>query len=46
METMEKILAGVNKIIIDKKSGTIPYLPLPDLKNSVTNNQQKTDLNN
>ena len=46
METMEKILSGVNKIIIDKKSGTIPYLPLPDLKNSVTNNQQKTDLNN
>lgn len=29
LETMEKIMANTNKVIIDGKSGTIPYLPLP-----------------
>ena len=34
LETMEKVLADINKIIIDKKSGggVVPYLPLPELK--------------
>ena len=34
LETMEKVLANVNKIIIDKQSGSgvVPYLPLPELK--------------
>jgi modulator of FtsH protease HflK len=34
LETMERVLAGVNKIIIDPnaaKSGIVPYLPLNDL---------------
>ncbi len=36
LETMEKVMADINKIIIDKKSGggVVPYLPLPELKKS------------
>lgn len=38
LETMEKVLADINKIIIDKNSGSgvVPYLPLKEL-NSGTN---------
>ncbi|MEI7668831.1 MAG: protease modulator HflK, partial [Pseudomonadota bacterium] len=32
LETMEKIMAGANKVIIDGKSGSVPYLPLTELK--------------
>lgn len=34
LETMEEILQGMNKIIIDGKGsqGVVPYLPLPELK--------------
>ena len=34
LETMEEILAGMNKLIIDNKSGSgvVPYLPLPELQ--------------
>lgn len=34
LETMEDILAGMHKIIIDGKGsqGVLPYLPLPDIK--------------
>ena len=34
LETMEKVLADIDKIIIDKNSGSgvVPYLPLPELK--------------
>lgn len=34
LETMEEILQGMNKIIIDGKNsqGVLPYLPLPELK--------------
>ena len=34
IETMEKVLADINKIIIDKNagSGVVPYLPLQELK--------------
>ena len=34
LETMEKVLADINKIIIDKNSssGVVPYLPLKELK--------------
>jgi len=37
LETMEKVLSGVNKIIIDKQSGSgvVPYLPLPELKKNL-----------
>ncbi len=34
METMEKVLADIDKVIIDKSSGAgvVPYLPLPELR--------------
>ncbi|HEV2546370.1 MAG TPA: FtsH protease activity modulator HflK [Stellaceae bacterium] len=35
IETMEKILSGANKVILDKAtgaSGVLPYLPLPELR--------------
>jgi membrane protease subunit HflK len=34
LETMEQILAGMNKVIVDGKSaqGVVPYLPLKELK--------------
>jgi membrane protease subunit HflK len=35
LETMEQVLKGVNKVIIDGKqggSGVVPYLPLPELE--------------
>ena len=34
LETMEKVLADIDKVIIDKSSGSgvVPYLPLPELK--------------
>src|SRR5215472_8256404 len=35
IETMEKILSGANKVILDKAagaSGVVPYLPLPELR--------------
>ncbi len=40
LETMEKVLADIDKVIIDKKagSGVVPYLPLPELKKKKVNN--------
>jgi len=34
LETMEKVLADIDKVIIDKSSGSgvVPYLPLPEIK--------------
>ena len=33
LETMEKVLADIDKVIIDKKAGgVVPYLPLPELR--------------
>ena len=44
LETMEKVLADIDKVIIDKViieknagSGVVPYLPLPELKKKVVN---------
>ena len=39
LETMEKVLADIDKVIIDKDSGSgvVPYLPLPELKKKETN---------
>ena len=40
LETMEKVLADIEKVIIDKNSGSgvVPYLPLPELgKKKVSN---------
>jgi len=37
LETIEDVLRNVNKVLIDKNSagpGVVPYLPLPDLKQS------------
>ena len=36
LETMEKVLADIDKVIIDKDSGSgvVPYLPLPELRKS------------
>ena len=33
LETMEKVLADIDKVIIEKGagSGVVPYLPLPEL---------------
>ena len=32
LETMEKVLANIDKVIIDRKAGgVVPYLPLPEL---------------
>lgn len=40
LETMEKVMQNMNKVIIDSDngSGVLPYLPLPELKKS--NSQQ------
>lgn len=32
LETMEQVLSGVDKVILDNKSGVVPYLPLPQVK--------------
>ena len=42
LETMEKVLADIDKVIIDKKAGgVVPYLPLPELsKKSKGNDTQ------
>ena len=40
LETMEKVLADIEKVIIEKDagSGVVPYLPLPELgKKKVSN---------
>ncbi|MFL2892745.1 MAG: FtsH protease activity modulator HflK [Candidatus Pelagibacter sp.] len=39
LETMETVLGDINKIIIDKNSGSgvVPYLPLPELKKTENN---------
>ena len=43
LETMEKVLADIDKIIIDKKSGSgvVPYLPLPELKRNRRHNNEE-----
>jgi len=32
LETMQEIMTGMDKVIMDDKSGTVPYLPLSGLK--------------
>jgi membrane protease subunit HflK len=48
LETMEKVLSGVNKIIIDKQSGSgvVPYLPLPELKKNQELQLKKSEVKN
>ena len=40
LETMEKVLADIDKVIIEKNagSGVVPYLPLPELGKSKASN--------
>ncbi len=40
LETMEKVLADIDKVIIDKNSGSgvVPYLPLPELTKKKASN--------
>ncbi len=42
LETMEKVMKDMPKVIIDKKSsgGVLPYLPLPEIKNRATTKQE------
>ena len=48
LETMEKVLSGVNKIIIDKQSGSgvVPYLSLPELKKNMDTQSKKSEVKN
>ena len=48
LETMEKVLSGVNKIIIDKQSGSgvVPYLSLPELKKNTDTQSKKNEVKN
>lgn len=41
LETMEKVLAGMNKVIIadDQGSGVVPYLPLPEIRSRAQGGQ-------
>ena len=40
LETMERVLADIDKVIIDKKvGGVVPYLALPELKKKGTETQ-------
>jgi membrane protease subunit HflK len=32
LETMERVYSGMDKIILDQKSGAVPYLPLDELR--------------
>ena len=43
LETMEEILEGMNKIVLDNKSSSsvVPYLALPDLDKKTTKNTAK-----
>lgn len=40
LETMEQVLGGSEKVLVDKSagSGVVPYLPLPELRSNSTNN--------
>jgi membrane protease subunit HflK len=40
LETMEKVLADIEKVIIEKNagSGVVPYLPLPELNKKGSSN--------
>ena len=41
LETMEKVLADIDKVIIDKKAGgVVPYLPLPALNKKTESSTQ------
>jgi membrane protease subunit HflK len=39
LETMERVLGGADKIIIDQRAGVTPYLPLDQFRNRRTGEQ-------
>jgi membrane protease subunit HflK len=43
LETMEKVMQNMNKVIIDSEngSGVLPYLPLPELQKSIKKNSEE-----
>ena len=43
LETMEKVMQNMNKVIIDSDSGSgvLPYLPLPELNKNLKKNEQQ-----
>ena len=43
LETMEQVLRGMNKIVIDSREGpgVVPYLPLPELRRTQTQEQRR-----
>jgi len=41
IETMEQVLKGSNKIIIDEKQGVVPYLPLNEMMRGNTGAAQQ-----
>ncbi|MEZ5824872.1 MAG: FtsH protease activity modulator HflK [Geminicoccaceae bacterium] len=44
LETMEEILGGMTKVIIDSEggNGVVPYLPLPEVQNTVRERREQT----
>ena len=47
LETMEEIMAGMNKLILDKSAGqgVLPYLPLNELKPAAGGAQDSAERN-
>jgi membrane protease subunit HflK len=45
LETMEQVLGGSEKVIVEQGagSGVVPYLPLPELRNSTSSNARPGD---
>ena len=48
LETLEKTLGKIDKVIVDNKAGggVVPYLPLPELKKKLKNNNQNPNQDN
>ena len=48
LETLEKTLGKIDKVIVDNKAGggVVPYLPLPELKKKLNNKTSNQDQNN
>ena len=48
LETLEKTLGKIDKVIVDNNagSGVVPYLPLPELKKKINNNSNSNNEQN
>lgn len=40
LDTMQDVLSGMDKVIMDSGQGVVPYLPLPELKKNVDQNSE------